>query len=192
MLHELYTTRGENLTGTPWDVYPRPQLKRDSCINLNGEWEFCAGEPVFDRKILVPFCPESLLSGVTEHFPEGTALWYRKNVTLPEGFNRGRVLLHIGAADQTAEVCVNGRKLASHEGGYEAFSVDITEALQEENEITICCRDDLNKQEYPYGKQVLPEKRGGMWYTPVSGIWQTVWLESVPAAYIEKLDIRCQ
>ena len=190
MLHELTTIPGENLSGTPWQVYPRPQMKRESWLNLNGTWEFAAGEPDFTGKtILVPYCPESALSGVKEHYPEGTPLWYRRKITLPEGFNRGRVLLHIGAADQTAEVSVNGKLLLRHEGGYASFTVDITGQLQEENEILICCRDDLNDQSFPYGKQVKPEKRGGMWYTPVSGIWQSVWLESVPETYIRKLNI---
>ena len=190
MLIDLTTPRGENLSGTPWTVYPRPQMKRDSYINLNGEWDFAVKDPEFhDVTIRVPFCPESALSGVKEHFAEGIPLWYRRKVTLPEGFNRGRVLLHIGAADQKADVYVNGKHLRRHEGGYEAFTVDITDALQPENEISIRCMDDLTDQTFPYGKQVLPEKRGGMWYTPVSGIWQTVWLESVPETYIEKLNI---
>ena len=190
MLQELSTIHGQRLDRTPWNLYPRPQMRRDSWLNLNGAWDFAVGEPEFSgRTIRVPFCPEARLSGIGEHFPEGTALWYRRKLVLPEGFDRGRVLLHIGAADQQAEVFVNGRKLMSHEGGYEAFTVDITDALVAENEIRICCRDDLRDQAYPYGKQVLPEKRGGMWYTPVSGIWQSVWLESVPETYIEKLTI---
>ena len=190
MLQKLTTIHGENLTGTPWDVYPRPRMRRDSYMNLNGTWEFSVKEPEFTGKtILVPFCPESTLSGVNEHFPEGTPLWYRRRVVLPEGFSKGRVLLHIGAADQIAEVMVNGQLLCRHEGGYEFFTVDMTDTLQEENEITICCRDDLTDLSFPYGKQVLPEKRGGMWYTPVSGIWQSVWLESVPETYIRKLTI---
>jgi len=191
MLQNLSTIRGENFGGTPWSVYPRPQMRRDSYLNLNGEWEFSTnyGEPAGVKTILVPFCPESRLSGVEHHFPEGAALTYRKTLKLPEGFNRGRVLLHIGAADQTAVVFVNKKKLCEHQGGYESFTVDITEALAEENKIVIICTDDLNDQSYPYGKQVLPEKRGGMWYTPVSGIWQSVWLESVPETYIRKLNI---
>ena len=191
MLQDLTTSRGEALTGTPWTVYPRPQMKRDSYLNLNGEWEFSTnyGEPEGVRTIRVPFCPESRLSGIGHHFPEGAGLTYRKQLKLPEGFNRGRVLLHIGAADQTAAVFVNKKKLLEHKGGYEAFSVDITDALEEENEIVILCTDSLHDQSFPYGKQVLPEKRGGMWYTPVSGIWQTVWLESVPETCIEKLNI---
>ena len=191
MHNQLYTPRGEALSGTPWDIYPRPQMKRDSYLSLNGEWEFSTnyGEPEGVKTIRLPFCPESQLSGVGHHFPEGAALTYRKTVKLPEGFNRGRVLLHIGAADQKAMVFVNKKKLLEHEGGYEAFSVDITDALQEENEIVILCTDSLLDQTFPYGKQVLPEKRGGMWYTPVSGIWQSVWMESVPETYIEKLNI---
>ena len=190
MLQKLSTLSGETLTGTPWDVYPRPRMRRDSFLNLNGIWEFSVKEPSFTGKtILVPFCPESALSGVGEHYPEGTPLWYRRNFTLPDGFHKGRVLLHIGAADQIAEVSLNGTHLCRHEGGYEAFTVDITDALREENELTVCCWDDLNNQAFPYGKQVLPEKRGGMWYTPVSGIWQTVWLESVPETHIRKLNV---
>ena len=190
MLHELTTIHGQNLSDTPWQVYPRPQMRRESWLNLNGAWDFAVGTPDFTGKtILVPFCPESAISGVKTHYPEGTPLWYRRKVTLPEDFRRGRVLLHIGAADQIAEVRVNGKLLVHHEGGYDAFTVDITQALQIENEIVVCCRDDLNDKSFPYGKQVLPEKRGGMWYTPVSGIWQSVWMENVPETYIQKLNI---
>ncbi len=188
MLHELHTHQGENLSGTPWTVYPRPQMKRDSCWNLNGTWECGVGwKKTFGRTIQVPFCPESQLSGIKQHFEEGIPLWYRKIWTMPEGFCRGRVLLHIGAADQIADVYVNGAHAGHHEGGYEAFCVDITEHLKDENEIVIRCTDDLRNQSFPYGKQTLT--RGGMWYTPVSGIWQSVWLESVPEAYIRKLNI---
>ena len=190
MLQTLTTPRGETLSGTPWPVYPRPQMRRDSYINLNGEWDFAVSSEkpaTFDMGITVPFCPESRLSGIGRHFEEGSPLWYRRKFVLPEGFCRERVLLHIGAADQTAEVFVNGQHLCRHEGGYASFSVDITEALAEENELVIRCTDDLHDQAFPYGKQVT--NRGGMWYTPVSGIWQTVWLESVPEAYIEKLNI---
>ena len=113
MLRDLYTLRGETLPHTPWEKYPRPQMKRDSYINLNGEWDFAVTDGDLPRsyykKIMVPFCPESLLSGIHEHFPEGSTLCYRKVFSLPEGFNRGRVLLHIGAADQIAEVFVNGQ-----------------------------------------------------------------------------------
>ena len=191
MLHDLYTVQGETLSGTPWQVYPRPQMRRDSYLNLNGPWDFGVCEknatPVYDRTILVPFCPESLLSGIHEHFQEGCALCYRRKVILPEGFNRGRVLLHVGAADQELGCYVNGKRVGNHAGGYEAMTFDITDALQAENEISFICYDDLNNKNYPYGKQT--RYRGGMWYTPVSGIWQTVWLESVPKNYIQKLKI---
>ena len=193
MLHNLYTPEGETLTGTPWEVYPRPQLKRESYVNLNGEWEFGVGSNTFpknyDNSIRVPFCPESLLSGIHEHFPEGSALAYRKKFTLPVSFQKGRVLLHIGAADQHLYCFVNDKKVGCHTGGYWAITFDITDALVDgENEIKFRCHDDLNNQIHPYGKQTL--KRGGMWYTPVSGIWQTVWLESVPETCIEELDIQ--
>ena len=186
---DLMTREGENLTGKPWTCYPRPQLRRERYVNLNGQWDLAVGEGKFTRKILVPFCPESQLSGVHTHFPEGTTLTYRKKLRLTPDYNRGRVLLHIGAADQYAQVLVNGEYVGSHTGGYESFCFDITDHLREETEILIRCQDDLNDQTHPYGKQVKPEKRGGMWYTPVSGIWQTVWMETVPENYIRKLNI---
>ena len=187
MLQPMMTTRGENLKGTPWRVYPRPQMKRDSYINLNGDWDFGLAPQSYEETIRVPFCPESVLSGLNTHFPEGSGMYYRRFVTLPEGFQRGRLLLHIGAADQTARVYVNGSIAGDHQG-VGSFRVDVTDHWQEgENEITIYCRDDLRDTSFPYGKQTM--NRGGMWYTPVSGIWQTVWLESVPQTYIEKLNI---
>ena len=183
---DLMTTAGENLRGTPWTVYPRPQMKRDSYINLNGGWDFSVN---FENQgqIRVPFCPECKLSGLGVHYEEESLLCYNRRFTLPDGFNKGRVLLHIGAADQRADVFVNGKPAGSHKGGYEAFTLDITAFLKEENALQICCFDNLEDQTYPYGKQTM--NRGGMWYTPVSGIWQTVWLESVPESYIEKLHI---
>ena len=189
MLQDLLTPWGEAVSDTPWQVYPRPQLKRDSYVNLNGIWDFAVSETAptaFDRKIRVPFCPESTLSGVNEHFSEGIGLWYRRSFTLPEGFNRGRVLLHIGAADQELVCYVNRKKVGVHKG-IDAMTFDITDALESVNELLIHVTDDLRDLSVPYGKQTL--KRGGMWYTPVSGIWQTVWLESVPETYIKTLRI---
>lgn len=188
MLHDLMTTAGENLKGIPWQVYPRPQMKRKNWLNLNGGWDFSVD---CEKKgsIRVPFCPESRLSGIGTHFDEGSLLCYNRTFCLPEGWDKGRVILHIGAADQRTDVFLNGKPVGTHKGGYEAFSYDVTPYLKPENALQICCFDDLTDQSYPYGKQVLPEKRGGMWYTPVSGIWQTVWLESVPETYIEKLHI---
>ena len=133
MLAELMTKQGQALlrTGeTPWTVYPRPQMKRDSYLNLNGKWEFSAEG--YRGTINVPFCPESLLSGVKRHFPEGSELTYRRDFTLPEGFCRGRVLLHIGAADQKAEVFLNNVRIGKHTGGYESFTLGITGTLWEE------------------------------------------------------------
>ena len=186
MLCDLYTAAGESLTGTPWTVYPRPQMKRDSYINLNGAWDFSVNYEK-QGQIRLPFCPESKLSGIGKHYEEGDLLCYNRTFTLPEGFNRGRVILHIGAADQRADVFVNGKPVGTHKGGYEAFSYDITDHLKAENMLQICCFDDLEDRSYPYGKQTL--NRGGMWFTPASGIWQTVWLESVPEVHIEKLHI---
>ena len=189
MLVDLLTKQGEALLDnreTPWTVYPRPQMRRDSYLNLNGCWELSVN---YENQglIRVPFCPESKLSGFGTHYEEGSLLNYTRTFTLPNGFHRGRVILHIGAADQRADVFLNGKPVGSHKGGYEAFSLDITDALSENNRLSICCFDDLEDQTYPYGKQVM--NRGGMWYTPVSGIWQTVWLESVPETYIHKLNI---
>ena len=193
MFHDLYTLQGQRLPETPWQRYPRPQLKRDSFLCLNGRWDFTVNPEnsipaEFDREITVPFCPESLLSGVREHFPDGHTLCYRKYFTLPEGFHRGRMLLHFGAVDQIADIYVNQKHLCHHVGGYESFRVDITDALEKENQLIVLATDDLRSTVLPYGKQTL--NRGGMWYTPVSGIWQTVWLESVPENHIE--DIRIQ
>ena len=190
MSTKLMTTHGEILSGTPWDVYPRPQMRRESYVNLNGQWAFAVSETPavptsFDRTIRVPFCPESTLSGVEEHFPEGSYLFYRRTFSRIEG---ARVLLHIGAADQELTCYVNGEEIGSHEGGYETMTFDITHALREENVVVLRCRDDLRDQSYPYGKQV--QRRGGMWYTPVSGIWQTVWLEGVCENYVNSIDIQ--
>ncbi len=193
MLQDLYTIHGEQLQGTPWQIYPRPQMRRESYVNLNGNWDFTVNESptppqVYPRSIRVPFCPESLLSGIHQHFPEGSYLWYRKQWQLPEDFSKGRVLLHIGAADQELTCYVNRKKVGSHSGGYTAMTFDITDCLQPENTLELCCRDDLTDLRQPYGKQTL--NRGGMWYTPVSGIWQSVWLEIVPESYIQKLTVK--
>ena len=192
MLQELATPWGEKVSDTPWQVYPRPQMRRDSYVNLNGLWDFavCDWEPeTYEKKIRVPFCVESQLSGIGEHIPEGQPFWYHRSFTLPAGFNRGRVLLHIDAADQRFTCFVNDVEVGCHIGGYTNATFDITDALREVNKLVVCCADDLRDLSLPYGKQVLPEKRGGMWYTPVSGIWQTVWLESVPETYIHDLKI---
>ena len=174
-------------------VHPRPQLRRETWMDLNGKWDFAvqADEKkpeAFDRTILVPYCPESALSGIHNHFPEGSFLFYRRYVRLPEAAVGHRILLHMGAADQALTCYVNGVEIGSHTGGYTAFTMDITRAVREENEILLRVRDDLTDTAFPRGKQSLTP--GGMWYTPVSGIWQSVWLEWVPETYIQSLDIR--
>ena len=176
----------------PLPEYPRPQMVRDSYLNLNGPWSYAittsANKPAqADGTILVPFSPESELSGVGHVLQPEEYLWYIRTVTLPDGFNVGRVLLHFGAVDQTATVWCNGVELATHTGGYLPFTVDITEVLAKENTILVCVRDATNKSQLPRGKQTLHPH--GIWYTPQSGIWQTVWLESVPQNYIRSLHV---
>ena len=188
----LDTDRGTALTGTPWPEYPRPSLRRDSFVNLNGGWDFAVGDPAqlpehFDRTTRVPFPPESKLSGIGQVFPEEQALYYRKKFTLPEEFVGRRVLLHFGAVDQEAAVFLNGKELGTHIGGYQAFSYEITDALERENTLLVRVRDRLSARILPYGKQT--RKRGGMWYTPVSGIWQTVWMEAVGENYIRSIQV---
>ena len=182
---ELYTAEGENLPETPWNVYPRPQMRRDSFLCLNGEWKlFIGGE---EHKITVPFPPESLLSGLHTRIPKRAEIVYKKKFYLPDGFIKGRVLLHFGAVDQIARVKFNGKCIGKHVGGYAPFCFDITELLRRKNTLEVFVRDELHTGILPYGKQC--EKRGGMWYTPVTGIWQTVWVESVPEEYVRSLRI---
>ena len=174
--------------------YPRPQLRRDSYWNLNGVWEYAITESdvqpeTFDGTIIVPFSPEAPLSGVGRTLLPRQFLWYRKHVTLPEGFVKAKTLLHFGAVDQEAAVFVNGEQLAHHIGGYLPFSCDVTDALHGGREMTIvvCVRDVTDESYHTRGKQKTA--RGGIWYTPQSGIWQTVWLESVPKTHIRSLRI---
>ena len=191
MTERLLTPQGEALLESkalPWQCHPRPQCKRSRWLNLNGSWDFSA--PDYEGSITLPFCPESRLSGVERHFPEGCDLVYRRSVTLPEDWQGGRVLLHIDAADQHLSCWVNGKAVGRHRGGYDNILFDITDFLEGNvADLKLICRDDLKDTSLPYGKQVLPEKRGGMWYTPVSGIWQSVWLEWVPETYVQKLHI---
>ena len=176
---------------TPWSDYPRPRLKRDSYLTLNGRWSFAVcgeDEPTeYTETILVPFPPESRLSGIERAIPKNAYLHYKRCFTLPDGFNKGRIILHFGACDTLCRVYLNGKSVTENEGGYLPFSADVTDALTDgENTLYVKVRDDLSGL-YPYGKQKV--KRGGMWYTPVSGIWQSVWLESVCAEYISDIKI---
>jgi len=176
----------------PWNEYPRPQMQRESFLCLNGVWDFAAtagkAPDKYPGKVTVPYPVESSLSGIEKHYPKGTVLWYRRSFSLPEGFNIGRVLLNFGAVDQIAEIFLNGKKLGEFCTAVEGtVSRDVTDVLVPgENELVFRVTDDLDER-IPYGKQ--RERRGGMWYTPFSGIWQTVWMESVPEKHIRSLQI---
>lgn len=181
--YELSTEAGERLEKSDekvWKEYPRPQMRRDSWMSLNGMWKL-DGED-----IRVPFPPQSKLSGYEKKIKD--SFTYEKTFTLSEDVCGERILLHFGAVDQIAEVILNGKSLGVHEGGYLAFSYDVTECIKRvgENILQVKVTDKLSL-EYPYGKQC--KKRGGMWYTPVSGIWKSVWLETVPDKYIERIKL---
>lgn len=195
---QLFSRWGRNLNREHvWQEYPRPNLVRDSYFNLNGEWDCCISSSAeaeaaeYDRKILVPFSPETVLSGIEEQLKPGMYLHYRKIFRLPEGFRKSRVILHFGAVDQECEVFLNGTSMGRHKGGYLPFYFDVTEALLEENVLTVRVTDETEKSPHARGKQKL-SKRGilsSLFYTPQSGIWQTVWMESVPEEYIEWVKI---
>jgi beta-galactosidase/beta-glucuronidase len=190
--NKLITPYAEKMDKTiPWNEYPRPSMVRDSFLCLNGEWDFAlsSDESVssYQEKILVPFPPESALSGIERQPKAGEYLHYRRNFILPENMAVKRVILHFGAIDTIATVFLNGEKIAYHEGGYLPFSVEITGLVHTgENTLRLLVKDELDIS-FGYGKQT--KKRGGMWYTPISGIWQSVWLEAVPESYIESLKI---
>ena len=192
-LRNLTTVWGENLPDKPLQEYPRPQFQRKSYVNLNGLWDYAIKTTdqvptSYDGKILVPFSPESTLSGVNRQLQPTEYLFYRTFFTLAKGFVKDVVLLNFGAVDSICDVYVNGQHLCHHEGGYNAFSVDITQALNEtDNELVVKVRDLTDTSYYTAGKQST--HRGGMWYTPQSGIWQTVWLESVPSQYIKSIRV---
>lgn len=172
--------------------YPRPQLKRGGYYNLNGFWDYAITESdsqpeKWDGRILVPFSPETELSGVNRMVMPEEFLWYRRTLSLPEEAAEGCVLLHFDAVDQIADIWFNGTLVANHVGGYTAFTVDVTEQVETDNVIVVRVRDLSDTSFHSRGKQKI--KRGGIWYTPQSGIWQTVWLECVPVEYISSLRV---
>ena len=172
--------------------YPRPQMQRNNWQNLNGLWQFTilskSGNEVipasFNGNILVPFAIESALSGVEKTVGKDSLLWYNRTFNIPKNRKGKRILLHFGAVDWRSDIYVNGLKAGSHEGGYDPFTIDITNELKNgtNQELAIRVWDPTDDGPQPHGKQVVhPE---GIWYTSVTGIWQTVWLETVPETYI--------
>ena len=178
----------------PHAEHPLPQAMREDWLCLNGEWQLqkrsADGRVLYDGRILVPFSPETRNSGVEEGFVLGSGehLCYRKRVTVPKTYLTGVTKLHFGAVDSACEVFVNGVSVGSHSGGFTAFSFDVEAVLAAgENEIEVLCTDEATRNGDARGKQ--SDRRGGIWYTAQSGIWQTVWLEHMPKHYIHNLKI---
>ncbi|MBI2423217.1 MAG: hypothetical protein HYV27_10340 [Candidatus Hydrogenedentes bacterium] len=186
---------GEVTPDTVWAEYPRPQMQREAWQNLNGLWDYAirpkdeAVPATFNGQILVPFAVESALSGVKQPVGAEKRLWYKRSFTIPAAWAGQRVLLNFGAVDWEATVWVNGQQLGSHRGGYDVFSMDITDALKPEGdqEIVVGVWDPTDTQWQPRGKQV--DKPEGIWYTAVTGIWQTVWLEPVAPTRVSGMKL---
>ncbi|WP_419211104.1 glycoside hydrolase family 2 protein [Maribacter sp. X9] len=174
--------------------YPRPQMVRKEWKNLNGLWQYNVQQESniptdFDGQILVPFAIESRLSGVQKRISKNEILWYRRTLEIPSNWKNDRVLLHFGAIDWEAIVFVNGIKIGMHQGGYDPFTFDITHALNSSGpqELIVRVWDPTSDGTQARGKQVT--EPNGIWYTPVSGIWQTVWMEPVPKSFIQSIRI---
>lgn len=174
--------------------YPRPQMMRENWLNLNGMWDYAisakdASQPgVYDGQILVPFAVESALSGVGRTLTADDALWYSREFTVPKQWKGQRILLNFGAVDWKTEVYVDGKLAGEHVGGYDPFSFDITDLLSKgkKHNLTVKVLDQTDAWYQPHGKQIMNPH--GIWYTPVSGIWQTVWMEPVPETYIKSFS----
>lgn len=186
----------------PRPEHPNPQFVRSSWMNLNGEWDFCIDnsksglekkyfrpEVKFDRKIVVPFCPESVLSGIgNKDFMN--AVWYQREFAIPERYKGMKTFIHFGAVDYKATVYINGEKVGEHKGGYISFKFDITDKLTDGiNKVTVYAVDDVRDPMQPRGKQSEEYYSHGCDYTRTTGIWQTVWLEFTPESYIESIKI---
>lgn len=174
--------------------YPRPIMERSEWQNLNGLWNYAilpVGKQAptqFDGQILVPFAVESSLSGVQKRMGDNNELWYQREFTVPSKWKNNKILLHFGAVDWRADVWVNGVKVGHHTGGYTPFSFDITPALVSgNNKLVVKVWDSTDQGYQPRGKQV--NNPHGIWYTPVTGIWQTVWIEPVPETYLDNIKI---
>lgn len=194
-MKQLYTRWGKNLDRDHvLEEYPRPLLMREDYQILNGWWDYAftidnKQPQQYEGRILVPFSPETALSGVGHQLKPDEYLWYRRNFDLP-GWDRekgqNRILLHFGAVDQSCEVRINGHKVKRHTGGYLPFEVDISRYAQESaNELIVAVKDLSDTSYHSKGKQKL--NADGMFYTAQSGIWQTVWLEKVPETYIKEI-----
>jgi hypothetical protein len=192
------TSWGKNINpANVWPEYPRPMMVREEWKNLNGLWDYAIVEREANRpekyqgKILVPFAVESSLSGVGKAVGSNNCLWYRTNFTVPAAWKGKRTLLNFGAIDWESTIWVNGKEVGTHRGGYDSFSFDITDALKgtgnQEIVIRVWDPTDENNATQPRGKQVM--RPGGIFYTAVTGIWQTVWLEPVNNTYIESVKI---
>lgn len=191
-MERLMTRWGKELNkNAPLNDYPRPQLRRDSFINLNGAWEYAIYDENkkfsgYQGEIVVPFSPETILSGVEKTVLPTDILYYRRTFEFKKT-NR-RVLLHFGAVDYECTVTLNGREIGSHRGGYLPFSFDVTATVLDGiNDLRVSCKDPSNTGVGARGKQTF--KRGQIWYTPQSGIWQTVWLEEVPEDYVKSIKL---
>lgn len=177
----------------PLNEYPRPQFVRDSYFSLNGKWQYkITKSPAipddYDGEIVVPFSPESELSGVNKTVAPNDYLIYKKSFFLPSDFNKGRVYINFGAVDQIATVYINGKCVGTHKGGYTPFRFELSEYINEsENDLVVLVKDFSDTKFYSRGKQKII--RGGIWYTAQSGIWQSVWLESTPIEHLDSVRI---